>query len=243
MFPFAKGLNLIYDSPSWSGFKIESSLIGLFSRNLVVWCSTISILTIDHLFFCPAESLNFPVVGIIDGKFDNGYFVTVTLGSEILRGVLYHLPPLGSASTSSGTPDNAIVPFGAPRLQRRRKRGKRRRDPAHPKPNRSAYNFFFAEKHSKLKLLYPQREREFSKMIGESWNKLTQEERMVGIIVQCLCFLHSSFLLSHSYWELLMVSRHVKWILAENLGNEFLSMELRMKEGSRSERNPPSLYD
>ncbi|KAJ8624832.1 hypothetical protein MRB53_033362 [Persea americana] len=125
------------------------------------------------------ESLNFPVVGIIEGKFDNGYFVTVTLGSEILRGVLYHLPPLGSASTSLATPDNAIVPFGTPHLQRRRKRGKRRRDPAHPKPNRSAYNFFFAEKHSTLKLLYPQREREFSKMIGESWNKLTQEERMI----------------------------------------------------------------
>ncbi|MGV7989170.1 hypothetical protein PJP10_32880, partial [Mycobacterium kansasii] len=32
---------------------------------------------------------------------------------------------------------------------------------------------------SKLKLLYPQREREFSKMIGESWNKLSQEERMI----------------------------------------------------------------
>lgn len=94
--------------------------------------------------------LSFPVVGMIDGKFDNGYFVTVTLGSKILRGVLYHL---GSASTSSPIPENAIVPYGTPHLQRRRRRGKRRRDPSHPKPNRSAYNFFFQEKHSKLKLL------------------------------------------------------------------------------------------
>ncbi|XP_058090760.1 high mobility group B protein 9 isoform X2 [Magnolia sinica] len=122
--------------------------------------------------------LNSPVTGKIDGKFDNGYFVTVKLGSEILHGVLYHLPATG-ASTSLGIPGDAVDPLAAPRLHRRRKRGGRRRDPAHPKPNRSAYNFFFAEKHSKLKLLYPQREREFSKMIGESWNKLSQEERMI----------------------------------------------------------------
>ncbi|KAL6011819.1 hypothetical protein ACLOJK_002285 [Asimina triloba] len=127
------------------------------------------------------------VTGIIDGKFDNGYFVTVNLGFETLHGVLYHLPISEASSAMVATQDHhdhevalaaaaAALPM-PPHLRQRRKRGRRRWDPAHPKPNRSAYNFFFAEKHSKLKLLYPQREREFSKMIGESWGKLTQEER------------------------------------------------------------------
>ncbi|XP_031476582.1 high mobility group B protein 9-like isoform X2 [Nymphaea colorata] len=115
--------------------------------------------------------LNSTVVGIIDGKFDHGYLVSVKLGSEVLHGVLYH----PGRSEDNGGSASGIMAAG--RLRRRRKG--RRRDPNHPKPNRSAYNFFFAEKHSKLKLLYPQREREFSKMIGESWNKLTDEERMV----------------------------------------------------------------
>ncbi|XP_077220505.1 high mobility group B protein 9-like [Tasmannia lanceolata] len=125
------------------------------------------------------EPVNFPVMGTIDGKFDHGYLVTVKMGSEILHGILYH--PIPSGDSTSLATNNAVIPFNATsvRRYRRKKRGRRRRDPSHPKPNRSAYNFFFAEKHSKLKLLYPEREREFSKMIGESWNKLTQEERMI----------------------------------------------------------------
>ncbi|KAK1325382.1 High mobility group B protein 9 [Acorus calamus] len=138
---------------------------------------------------------NFTVTGMINGKFEHGYLVTVKLGAETLHGVLYHALPLGAtpapAPSMLAMPNNnTIVSFdplfnagGAPAssmAHRRRRRGWRRfRDPAHPKPNRSAYNFFFAEKHSKLKVLYPKREREFSKMIGDSWNKLTQEERIV----------------------------------------------------------------
>ncbi|XP_068640151.1 high mobility group B protein 9-like [Aristolochia californica] len=118
--------------------------------------------------------LNFPVVGIIDAKFDNGYLVTVKIGAELLRGVLFH------PSTPSASENPQLLTGASPtRLHRRRKRGRRRWDPSHPKPNRSAYNFFFAEKHSTLKVLYPQREREFSKMIGASWNKLTEEERTI----------------------------------------------------------------
>ncbi|KAF8405478.1 hypothetical protein HHK36_010384 [Tetracentron sinense] len=121
----------------------------------------------------------FPVIGTIDGKFDCGYLVTVKLGSEVLRGVLYH-PPSPSSSTSTIQPNSAIIPCNSkPQPSGRRRRGRRWGDPSHPKPNRSGYNFFFAEKHSKLKSLYPAREREFTKMIGESWSKLSQEERMV----------------------------------------------------------------
>lgn len=114
--------------------------------------------------------------------------VTVKIGNETLRGVLYHVqqqPSPAASNLASATPESSSVPgAGMARTRRRRRRGWRRRDPAHPKPNRSAYNFFFAEKHSKLKALYPHREREFSKMIGESWSKLSEEERMVRLVWQ-----------------------------------------------------------
>lgn len=141
-----------------------------------------------HLSLLSAGPYNFTVTGSIDGKFEYGYMVTVKIGSEILRGVLYHVQQPSAAASSSlaavvsaaHEASNERCTAAMARTRRRRRRGWRSRDPAHPKPNRSAYNFFFAEKHSKLKVLYPHREREFSKMIGESWNKLNEEERMVA---------------------------------------------------------------
>jgi hypothetical protein len=116
--------------------------------------------------------------GTIEGKFDCGYIVSVKLGSEVLKGVLYH--PEQVVDAPSLVPQHAIVPFNLQsHSSGRRKRRKRKWDPNYPKPNRSGYNFFFAEKHYKLKELYPNREREFTKMIGQSWNSLSPEERMV----------------------------------------------------------------
>ncbi|KAM1118054.1 hypothetical protein ACFX2B_041812 [Malus domestica] len=135
---------------------------------------------------CPV-SVTDEGTGTIDGKFNCGYLVTVKLGSEILSGVLYHSNQQTLAGPPNPTPSpepvNAIVPYTSTRSGRvagsRRRRSRRRTDPNHPKPNRSGYNFFFAETHFKLKSLYPNREREFTKMIGESWNKLPAEERLV----------------------------------------------------------------
>ncbi|KAG1362711.1 putative High mobility group B protein 9 [Cocos nucifera] len=121
---------------------------------------------------------NLPVTGRIVGKFEHGYFVMVNVGLQTLHGILYHAPQ-PSASSSIATQNNAMVPYVPQTQSRRRQRRHRNRDPDHPKPNRSAYNFFFAEKHAKLKVLYPNRERDFSKMIGEAWNQLTEEERKV----------------------------------------------------------------
>ncbi|KAJ0229737.1 High mobility group B protein 15 [Hirschfeldia incana] len=136
------------------------------------------------------------VIGVVDGKFEDGYLVTVTMGSEKLKGVLYQLVQENTVaahqtpqqSHHSGFPstwnNNGPYPQGVTggvtkRRRRRKKSEIKRRDPAHPKPNRSGYNFFFAEQHARLKPLHPGKDREISRMIGELWNKLNEQERLV----------------------------------------------------------------
>lgn len=126
------------------------------------------------------------MTGSIDGKFEFGYLVSAKIGPETLHGVLYHVKQPGEASSSTTvlpSPNATAAIYGTLTKDRRRKKRKRRGyNPAHPKPGRSAYNFYFAEQHFKLKALYPQREKEYSKMIGESWNRLTEEEKKVTVI-------------------------------------------------------------
>ncbi|XP_057439945.1 high mobility group B protein 9-like [Lotus japonicus] len=86
------------------------------------------------------------------------------------------VPPPSSILQDVG----AIVSFNLKaRHSGRRRRNMRRWDRDYPKPNRNGYNFFFAEKHTKLKELYPSREREFTKMIGQPRNNLSSDEKMV----------------------------------------------------------------
>ncbi|KAJ0988998.1 hypothetical protein J5N97_007354 [Dioscorea zingiberensis] len=120
--------------------------------------------------------INCPVAGVIDGKCEHGYFVTVSVGTTKLKGILYHSPQsdISSLSQSFGVPYNTMKTH-----RRRRKKRLSKRDPAHPKPNRSGYNFFFAEQHARLRPLHPGKDREISKMIGELWNKLTEVEKAV----------------------------------------------------------------
>ena len=131
--------------------------------------------------------------GVVDGKFEDGYLVTVTMGSEQLKGVLYQLVPentvaahqshhggFTNAWNNNGPYPQGVVTGGVAKRRRRRKKSEiKRRDPAHPKPNRSGYNFFLAEQHARLKPLHPGKDREISRMIGELWNKLNEQERLV----------------------------------------------------------------
>lgn len=137
----------------------------------------------------------FAATGTIDGKFDCGYLVSVKVGSEILNGVLYY-PDQAASSIATNQSCTTLIPFNPKPLNSGRRNRRRRRrggDPSRPKPNRSGYNFFFAEKHSALKSMYPDREREFTKMIGESWTNLGQEERMVSEEVCIFWFFHMTW--------------------------------------------------
>lgn len=109
------------------------------------------------------------VSGTIDGKFDDGYLVTVTLGSEVLKGVLYHTPLESDVYQSLST-------YEEPAHVNRRKNLK---DPAHPKRNRSGYTFFFAEQYQILRPSYHGQERAISKRIGHLWSNLTESEKQV----------------------------------------------------------------
>ncbi|XP_002518095.2 high mobility group B protein 15 [Ricinus communis] len=133
-----------------------------------------------------ASSGSSQVIGVIDGKFESGYLVTVTIGTEKLKGVLYQAPQNhpGQEPQSYSIPANntgdARAASGMQRRRRRRKKNEiKRRDPAHPKPNRSGYNFFFAEQHARLKPLYPGKDREISRMIGELWSNVNETEKAV----------------------------------------------------------------
>ncbi|XP_019452590.1 PREDICTED: high mobility group B protein 15-like isoform X2 [Lupinus angustifolius] len=130
-----------------------------------------------------ASSAGSAIIGVIDGKFESGYLVTVTIGSEKLKGVLYQAPQNTTFSAShpsfSANNNNASGPLGVARRRRRKKSEIKRRDPAHPKPNRSGYNFFFAEQHARLKSLHQGKDRDISRVIGDLWNKLNESEKSV----------------------------------------------------------------
>lgn len=143
----------------------------------------------------PALSIGHTVTGAIEGKFEHGYLVTVMVAGEKLRGVLYHVPP------GIRGPQHAIVPnytatLGAElqitreetnnrgqRRKRRRKEDMPKKDPNAPRPNRTGYNFFFAEQRTKLKALHPEKDKELSRMIGDAWNSLTEEEKFVSYLL------------------------------------------------------------
>ncbi|KAJ0653280.1 putative transcription factor & chromatin remodeling ARID-HMG family [Helianthus annuus] len=128
------------------------------------------------------SSIGLPVTGVLDGKFESGYLCTVVIGGERLQGVLYqtvqtHTPLYDIPKHGVQATMDATATVVRCRRRRRKKSEIRKRDPAHPKPNRSGYNFFFAEQHARLKLLHTAKDRAISRMIGEEWNKLTESEK------------------------------------------------------------------
>ncbi|GLJ42390.1 hypothetical protein SUGI_0877970 [Cryptomeria japonica] len=134
----------------------------------------------------PASSIGTVVTGCIDGKFEHGYLVNVTVGTRKMRGVLYHVPP------SSTVPQHATVysfmnslgnefkpSVTEQQIQRRRKKKlMTRKDPSAPRQNRTGYNFFFAEQRARLKSTQPDKDRAISKMIGDLWNSLSEDEKL-----------------------------------------------------------------
>jgi len=121
--------------------------------------------------------VGYEVQGFIDGKFDSGYLVTMKLGSQELKGVLYHIPQTPSQSQQTMETPSAIVQSSQ---RRHRKKSKLAVvDTQKPKCHRSGYNFFFAEQYARLKPEYHGQERSITKKIGHMWSNLTESEKQV----------------------------------------------------------------
>ena len=140
----------------------------------------------------PAQQIGVTVRSTIEGKFEHGYLVSVTVGTEKMRGVLYHVPPMQRAPQHATIPNYEATIGAEPitireepslrgiKRKRRRADDMPKKDPNAPRPNRTGYNFFFAEQRARLKALHPEKDKELSRMIGDAWNSLTEEEKAVS---------------------------------------------------------------
>eukprot|EP00250_Pteridium_aquilinum_P011598 c20181_g1_i1 orf=316-3120(+) len=133
----------------------------------------------------PAASLGSNATGAITGKFEEGYFVTVVVGTEKLSGVLYHVSAGNKAQQFASVPslvDSIGSDGNAPGLEiqlygcKKRKEYIRRKNPNAPKRTRTAYNIFFKEQRARLKQLYPE-SKGHGKQVIEMWNKLSENEK------------------------------------------------------------------
>ena len=142
----------------------------------------------------PGMSIGLAAQGAVKGKFEQGYLVTVTVGTETLQGVLYHLSPMQRAPQHANVP-NYVETIGAevkasqedPKAggswrKRPRKEEMLKKDPNAPRPNRTGYNFFFAEQCSRFKAMHPGADKELSRIIGHAWNSLMEEEKLVSAV-------------------------------------------------------------
>ncbi|KAK1388596.1 High mobility group B protein 9 [Heracleum sosnowskyi] len=142
-------------------------------RSLLYYYEQVYFFRLQGSVLTPRAPVTFEATGTIEAKTDYCYLVSMKLGSETLNGVLYH-----HKHSESPNKESAMMPFDLNDKRKRRRERKRKRRMG-PKPNRSGYNFYFADKHSELKRQCPEREREFTKMIGKSWTNLSQQEKNV----------------------------------------------------------------
>lgn len=97
---------------------------------------------------------------------DHGDIVPVTVGSQAFHGMLNHIQPLLAENYPLFSLSAPVTPV------------------ARPKPCRNAYNIFFEEKYSAIRNLSPQSTRKFVKLIEESWDNLTEDEK--GVITSIM---------------------------------------------------------
>lgn len=124
------------------------------------------------------------VTGAVDQRFDNGYLVTVVVGSEKLKGVLYHVPAENTVQQYAMVPglmSNVGCDALGLEVQVTKKRKERvpNTDPSAPRLSNNGYKFFYVEQCAKLKKTYAQTDRELVRTVNDLWNKLSDKEKML----------------------------------------------------------------
>ncbi|KAL4579937.1 hypothetical protein LXL04_016108 [Taraxacum kok-saghyz] len=102
------------------------------------------------------------VTGTIDNRFENGYLVSVEMGTEKLSGFLYHVP-LQNPSMASRNMYELAIREASPELE----------------ADTTGYDVFFTEHYIRLKPLYHGQENVIRKRIQVLWNTLTEDEKQV----------------------------------------------------------------
>lgn len=133
----------------------------------------------------PPPVLGSRVNGIVDQRFEWGYFVTMNIHGEEMKGIIYHQP-------ESRPPGEAFQPVFMPQLSsqftqsvdsggRGRKRHKLdKKDPNAPKPNKTAFNFFSVEARKEAKKNNPDMsEKEISAVVGQMWKMCEERQQYV----------------------------------------------------------------
>jgi len=100
------------------------------------------------------------ITGIIDGKFESGYLISTKVGSEKLKGMLYHI---------------------SPETKRGKKKAKSSQGDSHkpPKRQRTGYNFFVAEQSVRIKAENAGQKVSSPKNFGNMWTNLSESDRKV----------------------------------------------------------------
>lgn len=119
----------------------------------------------------PQEMLGQAVTGTIHSKFDLGYFVTVQVGAETLKGILYHPPKGGNPHPHSILEPKAIADFLTQHKMMQLSPG----DPGNTE-ERLPYDYFFSEWHYRLKEMNPDATiEECGIWLTEQWKGLPDE--------------------------------------------------------------------
>ncbi|KAK9803900.1 hypothetical protein WJX72_003210 [[Myrmecia] bisecta] len=111
----------------------------------------------------------------IDARFDAGYFVTIKLGRDTFRGMLYYPPGEHAGDGRARRMDNgAAESRGTPR----RERGDKGKDPHAPKPNKTPFSFFSVDARLKAREANPGLSpAELTKKVGEMWANATDQDK------------------------------------------------------------------
>ncbi|MCO5603183.1 hypothetical protein L7F22_057330 [Adiantum nelumboides] len=132
----------------------------------------------------PASSIGTVVTGAISGKTEEGYFVTVVVGTEKLSGVLYHVSSGGGSTQFASIPslldgigsEENLAGLGVQLYGTIRRESMKKNNPYGPKRTRTGYNIFFKEQCEKLKQLHPET-KGLGKKVIEMWGKLPDNEK------------------------------------------------------------------
>lgn len=131
----------------------------LYIRLVSVICTGSSIME-------PGSLLN----GMLVAKCELGYMVTVDVGREQWKGILYHNPS-GSESLNDSDQNHTVICRSQNELW----------DPARFEENGVGYKYFHAEIWEKLKRFYGNEEDGMNKKIWLIWNRKSEAEKQVWI--------------------------------------------------------------